>query len=193
MAEDNEFQQRIQQIEGLVHRVESLSDANARQTALELFQLIMELHGAGLDRMMGIAFDAGDTGRAIINRFADDELVASLLLLYGLHPLDLEGRVMAALEKVRPFLRSHGGSVELLGIADGVVRLRLGGGGSSTQALRQAVEEAVYNAAPDVTAIQVEEEASRPAPSTLVQLQIAPSKKADAKPAEKSREEFMVL
>jgi len=193
MAEDNEFQQRIQQIEGLVHKVESLSDPNARKTALELFQLIMELHGAGLDRMMNIAFDAGDTGRAIINSFADDELVSSLLLLYGLHPLDLEGRVMAALEKVRPLLRSHGGRVELLDVADGVVRLRLGGGGSSTQTLRQTVEEAVYAAAPDLVAIQVEEEASRPSPSALVQLQMAPNKPSAAKPVARNNEELLVL
>ena len=192
MAEDNEFQQRIQQIEGLVHKVEALTDESARKTALELFQLIMELHGAGLDRMMSIAFDAGEAGRTIIDRFGDDELVASLLLLYGLHPLNLEGRVMAALEKIRPALRSEGGRVELLGIAEGIVRLRLGGGGSSMQALRHAVEEAVYAAAPDLAAIEVEEEAGTPAPSALVQLQMAPGRKTGAKPV-KASEEFVVL
>ena len=153
----------------------------------------MELHGAGLDRMLGIAFDEGEAGRALIDRFGDDELVSSLLLLYGLHPLNLEGRVMAALEKIRPSLRLQGGRVELLGIAEGVVRLRLGGGGNSAQALRQAVEEAVYAAAPDLTAIQVEEEAGNPAPSALVQLQMAPGNKTGAKPGKTSGEEFVVL
>ncbi len=171
MIEDNEFQQRVQRIEGLVRRIETLTDANARAIALELFQSIMDLHGAGLERMMSIAFDAGDEGRRIIESFASDDLVSSLLLLYSLHPLDLEARVAAALEKVRPFVRSQGGSVELLGITDGVVRLRIEAGrgcSSSPQALRTAVEEALYDAAPDMAALQIE--ASQPAQSGLVQL-----------------------
>ena len=179
MLEDNEFQQRIKKIDVLVRKIESLSDANAKQSALELFQLIMDLHGAGLERMMSIAFDAGEEGRRIIDKYGSDDLVSSLLLLYGLHPLDLEARVMTALEKVRPMLRSHGGSVELLGIADGAVRLRLeqsgGGCGSSARAMRTAIEEAMYDAAPDMNGLQIEE-TERPSASGLVQLKMAGAK-----------------
>ena len=43
----------------------------------------------------------------------------------GSIPPILESRVEQALERVRPYLRSHGGNVEMLGIAEGVVRLRM--------------------------------------------------------------------
>ncbi|HKP13515.1 MAG TPA: NifU family protein [Blastocatellia bacterium] len=178
--EEREFQQRIQKIEALVRKVEGLADAEARANALELFQLVMDLHGAGVERMMNVVYEAGEPGRAIIDKLGQDELAGSLLLLYGLHPLDLETRVMQALDKLRPDLRSHGARAELLGVREGVVRLRLeqsaGGCGSSAQSLRAALEEAIYTAAPDITALEVEVGVAQPFASGLVQLVGASSK-----------------
>jgi len=87
--------------------------------------------------------------------------VGSLLLLYGLHPVDLETRVRGALEKTRPYLRSHGGNVELVDVDEsGAVRLRLQGSchgcPSSAMTLKLAIEQAIHDAAPDVTSISVE-------------------------------------
>ena len=83
-----------------------------------------------------------------------------MLLLYDLHPVDIETRVLAALEQVRPYLKSHGGNVEFLGLAEGVVHLRLEGHchgcPSSTATLRTTIEKAIYEAAPDVAGIEVE-------------------------------------
>jgi Fe-S cluster biogenesis protein NfuA len=160
MSEEKTFRQLCRRIEDLVARIETLADPNARANALELTQSLMELHGAGLERLMEIMADAGDIGFAMMDDFASDELVGSLLLLYGLHPHDLESRVLTALDKARPFLRSHGGDVELIGISEGVVRLRLAGScrscPSSAETLKRAVEKAIYEAAPDVTDILTE-------------------------------------
>jgi Fe-S cluster biogenesis protein NfuA/nitrite reductase/ring-hydroxylating ferredoxin subunit len=87
--------------------------------------------------------------------------VSSLLLLHGLHPLDLETRVAQALEQVRPYMRSHGGGVDLLEITgEGVIRLRLEGTchgcPSSRVTLKFAVEKAIYAAAPDAAGLEVE-------------------------------------
>lgn len=154
------MQQLIQRIDGLLHQLDTMPDPDARASAVELVQSLMELHGAGLERMMEISAESGVPGHAIIDGFARDDLVGGLLLLYGLHPLDLETRVMQALDKVRPYLESHGGNVEVLGIEDGVVRLRLQGSckscPSSSMTLKLAIEEAIYEAAPDVTAIEAE-------------------------------------
>src|SRR6185503_6402442 len=127
MHEEKEFQQRIQRVEELVRKIETVADSETRASAVELMQSLMDLHSAGLERMMEIAFQNGDAGSRIIDNFARDELVGSLLLLYGLHPLTLEERVIQALDNVRPYLRSHGGNVELLSVTDGVVRLKLEG------------------------------------------------------------------
>ncbi len=138
-----------------------------RASAEELVQTLLELHGAGIERMLDLIWESGDAGNAIIHEvLAQDELVSNLLLLHGLHPLDLESRVVQALDKVRPYLGSHGGNVELLGVEDGVVRLRLQGScdgcPSSQVTLKYAIEEGIYAAAPDVTAIEVEGVVERP-------------------------------
>lgn len=160
--DQQEIRRRMQRIEELVRRLEapigSEGASNLRDSSLELMRSLMELHGAGLERMMEIAFDSG--AGVIIDRFAEDDLVAHLLLLYDLHPADFETRVRRALEDVRHHLRSHGGSVELLSLTNGVVRLRLQGNchgcPSSAETLRQLIEQTIYEAAPDAQAIEVE-------------------------------------
>jgi Fe-S cluster biogenesis protein NfuA len=168
-----EFQRRTQKIERLLNTVESASDPHLRAVAVELMQSMMELHSAGLERMLEIAYEAGVPGNEIIERFAEDELTAGLLLLYDLHPLTIDTRIANALKKVRPFLQSQGGSVELLDVTEGSVRLRLAGScrscPSSTETLKLAIEKAIYEAAPDVIDIIAESSESAPA-SGLVQL-----------------------
>ena len=175
MHEEKDFQQRIQRVEELVRKIETVADPETRASAIELMQSLMDLHSTGLERMMEITFQNGEAGSQIIDNFARDELVGSLLLLYGLHPLTFEERVMQALDNVRPYLRSHGGNVELISVMDGVVRLRLEGSfngcGSSASTLRQAIEGAIYDAAPDIQTLEVEGGAAQQQPVTFVKLQ----------------------
>src|SRR6185295_615994 len=140
--------------------------------------LLAELYSAGLERMLEIVAGAG--AEELIGRFAADDLVSSLLILHGLHPQDAESRVAGALERVRPFLGSHGGDVRLLGVEDGVVRLRLEGNchgcPSSTVTMKLAIERAIEEAAPEVVRIEVEGVAEEtgieaaPAGDSLVQI-----------------------
>ena len=88
-------------------------------------QALLDLYGEGLAHIVE-EVAARDDG-TLAEAFAGDELVSQLLLLHGLHPVPLEDRVRGALEEVVPYLGSHGGGVELLGIEDGVVRLALQG------------------------------------------------------------------
>jgi Fe-S cluster biogenesis protein NfuA/nitrite reductase/ring-hydroxylating ferredoxin subunit len=91
---------------------------------------------------------------------AGDDRVGNVLMLHGLHPVDTLTRVQRALDSVRPYLASHGGDVELLGVDGGVVRLRLEGSckgcPSSAATLRTAIEEAITGFAPDVVEISAE-------------------------------------
>jgi Fe-S cluster biogenesis protein NfuA len=155
-----EFQQRLKGIEDLLGEIESAADPNLRTAVRELVQLVMDLHGAGLERMLELIRAPGDGGDTMVQKLARDELVASLLVLYGLHPLDMETRVTQALVKVSSRLRAHEGELELLSVRDGAVRLRLHanghGCGSTGQALKEMVEDAVYKAAPDVTSLVIE-------------------------------------
>ncbi len=178
MSEERAFQRLSQRVERLIARIEAAPDPNVRADALELTRSLMELHGAALDRLMEIVARAGASGYALMDDFAGDGLVASLLLLYGLHPYDVGTRVMKALDEARPFLQAHGGDVELLGVIDGTVRLRLVGNcrncSSSTMTLKLAIERAIYEVAPDVTEIVTEGQIALKEPATangLVQLE----------------------
>ena len=160
MAEDKKFSQRIQQIEELIKKIEAHSDPDIRASARELLQLLMEVHGAGLERIMETLWRS-QNGEALTDQLAKDNLVGPLLLLYGMHPVDLKTRILDALEKVRPYLRSHGGNVELIDISEnGDVRLRLQGScngcPSSAMTLKLAIEETIDEYAPDVNGLHVE-------------------------------------
>jgi Fe-S cluster biogenesis protein NfuA len=160
MTQEPEVRRRIEHLEVLIQNLEQLPDPAARDQARELVQTLLDFHGAAISTILARLAESGESGHALIASLADDELVSNLLLLYGLHPLDLETRVSQALEQVRPYLRTHKGDVELVGLVDGVVRLRMQGSchgcPSSAMTLKNAIEEAIYAAAPDVSAIEVE-------------------------------------
>jgi Fe-S cluster biogenesis protein NfuA len=162
MAQDTALQKQIQRIGAIVEQLESAADPHARALAKELLESLMALHGAGLERIFELASAAGEPGQTIIQNCGRDELVSSLLLLYGLHPDDLRTRVTRALEKSRSFLESHAAHAELLSIReDGSVTLRLhlksnGGCGSSAASVKSTFEAAIQDAAPDAASIVVE-------------------------------------
>jgi Fe-S cluster biogenesis protein NfuA/nitrite reductase/ring-hydroxylating ferredoxin subunit len=135
------------------------SGAAAYERAQQLVREVVGLYGAGLERIVALSELAGqDPG--VLERLAADDLVASLLLVHGLHPHDVHRRVSDALERVRPYLGSHGGDVDLLEVtADDVVRLAFKGSckscPSSAVTLELAVEDAVRAAAPEISSIEV--------------------------------------
>jgi hypothetical protein len=138
---------RGRRIESLVQKLETFPDAESRHTAHALLEAILELHGAGIERMLEIVYDSGESGKAAIRQFAGDGLVASLLVLHGLHPDDIETRVQHTLTK------SHS-QAELIGVFEGVVRVRLTGGGCG---LKDSIKAAIREAVPDAADVIVEE------------------------------------
>ena len=96
-------------------RIQTLLDADvgrrpvARERAEQLVREVVELYGAGLERIVAAVGD--QAGPRLVDRRFTDDLVASLLLVHGLHPHDVHRRVSDALDRVRPYLGSHGGDV----------------------------------------------------------------------------------
>jgi len=169
-VEDREL---IGRVEGLLEALESLSDPRARDTALETVQAVLELYGAGLERIVG------RVGELQATALATDELVEHLMLLHGLHPVSVEDRVRDALEGVRPYLGSHGGDVELVGVSDGVALVRMQGScegcPASAMTLKLAIEDAILKAAPDVESVEAEAEGGAqdaPAANGLLQIEM---------------------
>ena len=171
LIDDQGLQERVARMETLLEEIETLPDRNARSKAAEVVGVLLDLYGEGLARMMEVVAEGEERERAF-DAFAEDELVSHLLLLHGLHPLDLKTRVIMALEEVRPYLQSHGGNVELLGVKEGVARLQMQGScsgcPSSTVTLRLAIEEAIQKTAPDLKGIEAEGVAEEPKPAPTI-------------------------
>ncbi|MFZ0667550.1 MAG: NifU family protein [Acidimicrobiales bacterium] len=161
-----------ERIELLLDQLQSNSDSGCFDLASEILSLVSELYGAGLSRVVELAQERSPEFVTILT---EDELVASLMLVHGLHPDTLEARVQGALEKVRPLLGAHAGDVELLDIdpGAGAVRIRLLGScdgcPSSSVTLQLAVERAITEAAPEIVIIDVDEpSATEPTPIPVI-------------------------
>ena len=165
-------------IEELIRALEALSDTRAREQAKELVQVVLDLHGAGLARLIELTTTTGAAGQTLLDAFADDDQVRSLLLLHGLHPRDLESRVERAVEKMHPFLGTHGLRLELLQSGEELVRLKLHGNWQdknlSAKTLKRDIEAAILDAAPDAARVEVEGLAEPPARPTEVFVPVPP-------------------
>lgn len=152
--------ERVGRIESLISEIETSADAATTENVRELVDVLLDVHGAALEHLLDATFASG--GQPAVDAAARDELVGSLLLLHGLHPQSQAVRVQQALEGVRPYLKSHGGNVELLEVTEeGIVRLSLHGScdgcPSSAATLKSTIEAAVHGAAPDILRIEVVE------------------------------------
>ena len=167
MADGRDFREDMQRIGGLVQEIEAIADPAVRAATKGLVQSLMDLHGAALEKALDIVADAGEPGMSIIDRLGRDALVSSVLILYGLHPEDIETRVVKAVDRVRPQLRKQGCEVELLGVNDGAIRLRVETGshtcGSTAKTVQATLEGAMYDAAPDMASLVIEGLEEKPA------------------------------
>jgi len=157
--DNSEFQAQTQRVEKMVQRVDALPDNQARATALELLQSVMDLHGAAMSRIVELLSE-GEAHHASLAKLAADPLMCGLFVLYGIHPWTLEERITGAFEKLRPQLQKEGGDVQLLGISDATVRAKIQTRAhalaGSPEKMRNAVEQAVLEAAPEVVRVIVE-------------------------------------
>jgi Fe-S cluster biogenesis protein NfuA len=174
MTDTKDFQAKVQRIGDLVAELETIQDREARAGAKALMQLVLDLHSAALERVLEIVAKDTSCGQRAIDELGDDALVSSLLVLYGLHPLDLESRVLRAIEKVGPRVSKGGGELELLGIENGVVRVQIAipghSCGSTAKTLKSMVEDAIFEAAPDLTELVVEGGDEKPGSTGFVPL-----------------------
>jgi Fe-S cluster biogenesis protein NfuA len=158
---DSHFQRQLGRMEELIHALDATADSPICRQARELVQIVLKMHAGALEHMLDSIHHNPLTGQQLIDCLADDPLISNVLVLHGLHPLDLETRVRHALESVKPRLGLHGGDVDLISVSpDGVVKLRLEGNchgcPSSRVTLKSSIEEAIYAAAPDISALEVE-------------------------------------
>jgi hypothetical protein len=161
VANGTEFQEKVRQLGQLIMQFDQKPENHQKTACKELVQLLMDVHGAGLDRIMEIVFENEAAGPAIIDKLGQDSVTSSLLLLYSLHPDDLETRVNKAIERMRPRLRKVSYGVDLTSVNEGAVEVRVTSTsnghscGSTARDARAIVEEGLYELAPDVTSLEI--------------------------------------
>ena len=153
--------QQSQRIQELIEQIDALPDQNAREMMQECIQEILSFYGHGLKRILGLISKEGNaTPAAIYNNLIDDSFVSGLLLIHDLHPLDLKTRLHQALTKVKPYMDSHGGSVEIVSLENGSAKLKLSGScdgcPSSSVTLELGIKQAVEELCPDLVSLEVE-------------------------------------
>jgi Fe-S cluster biogenesis protein NfuA len=157
---EKDFQGRVQKIGELVQELDSIGDPAVRARAKQLVQSLLELHGAGLERILELIFQHGEGSAQIIDELGQDSLVSSLLILYGLHPEELHTRVERKLGQVESKLRKAGAEAELIATDDGNVRVQVKidqhACGSTARTVQSMIEDALYEAAPDLKSIVIE-------------------------------------
>lgn len=159
MANSSEFQEQVRRLGQLISQFDQMPEGPQKVACKELVQLLMDVHGVGLDRMMEVVFESGDVGPSIIEKLGQDSIAGSLLLLYSLHPDDIETRVNKAMERMRTRLRKLACTADLVRIDEGVVRIQITttghSCGSSAKDIKAIVEEGVYELAPDLVALEI--------------------------------------
>jgi Fe-S cluster biogenesis protein NfuA len=141
----------VDELEGMLAEIDD-------ERALAAISGLLQLYGAALRKIVERVRDRPE----LVREFAADDAIGPLLLLHDLHPDTLNDRVGAALDSVRPYLGSHGGDVELIGVDGDVVRVRLSGTcngcAASSVTLKSAIEDAVRATAPEITRVEAEEQ-----------------------------------
>jgi len=138
-------------------------DEDERVRTFGLLDAVDTVHRVAMARLGAVL------GEAEVARLRDaDPTLAWLLDAYGVGA-DEPAQARAALDEVGPYVESHGGHIELLGVADGVVRLHLAGAcagcSGSTATLTGPLEDALRRAMPSFARLEVtEDEAAAHAP-----------------------------
>jgi Fe-S cluster biogenesis protein NfuA/nitrite reductase/ring-hydroxylating ferredoxin subunit len=170
----HELQELSSRIETLLDEFGGPSDLVAQARAESLVRAVMDLYAAGLARVVELT-----EGSEVLRRLADDELVAGLLLLHDLHPDPVDARIQRALDRVRPYLGSHAGGIDYLGVDDvGVAHLTLQGScsgcPSSSVTVTMTIETAILEVAPEVVSVDVVGVVAAPKPKPLLQIGLRP-------------------
>ncbi len=166
----DEFQHLLEWLGAGIERMEEIEDEKTREEVFALLEGIDVLHRQGLGRILELVGSLA--GQQTVERVSRDPVVRTLLEMYDLPEADERTQVERALEPVYPYFQSHGGKLEVLGVEDGRVRVRLSGScegcpGTETT-LKRVVEEALREGFPGFRELVAEE--PPPARENIVQL-----------------------
>lgn len=160
----------LERIDEARNRLERSSNGEAQAVARELLGAVMDLHGLALARALTLA-QSGVAGDDLAQRFVEDDYVAAVMLLHGLHPEDPETRLHKKLSAMRAHWGVRGFRVELLAVKRGAAKAKVHWSNVVTSVERSAllreIEDVLTDVAPDLDLIALEEVDAAPAHAHL--------------------------
>ncbi len=172
VREDVSYFEVLGRISELSEELTNHPDPAVAERVGELLDWYDAFHRDGLTRLVDMV--RSWRGEIFLESVAADAIAGTLLAAYGLGEepttkAEAEDAVAAALDEVRPYAESHGGSIELQSVADGVVKVRMLGScdgcPSSSATLTYGVEEALRKHWADFRRLEVVEDAPEAAPA----------------------------
>jgi hypothetical protein len=153
------LRQCLQRLEGLVETLDRIDDADARTAAQALLETMLDLHGLALARILTLCHGARDEG-ALMAGLIEDDYVAAVMLLHGLHPVDPETRLRNKLAEMRSHWGARGVRADIVDVDRSSARVRVMRTNDETlpdiELLKQELEDSLTEAAPDLDEIAIE-------------------------------------
>ena len=174
MAEQSGLREASERLDALLREVDTHADPAARQRASEIVELLMTLHRAALDRVLTLAADPAAGGPALVAQIGDDPIAGPILLAHDLHPHSVEVRVSRTVERLRPVIAARGCRVENVRVEPPAAHLVVKGlaavQAEAAASLRQAIESAILERAPELTSVVFDARPGEVAVSGLIQI-----------------------
>jgi hypothetical protein len=157
VAPDTQRRRPGDEVARLIEEAEAVTGPVAWPRVEALVAALVALYGEGLERTLACARAAAREGESLDVLLAKDELVSSLLMLHDLHPLTIEMRIEAALERVRTELPGAAALV-LTRVDNGVVKLKVAPDTAPTTRAPPTtiVAREIERDAPEVLGVEVE-------------------------------------
>lgn len=145
------------ELDSLIQQLEHHPDQDVQRLALQLLDRVDALHRLGLTALIEALRDGNAAGP--MQRAIDDPPSRFLLQLYDLLPGDDPGPIEIALDEVRSRTVARGDQVALVGVSDGVPRIRAtGADAGAIESLRELVVAVLREHFPALQTVRFEEQ-----------------------------------
>lgn len=170
----NEIQARGDRVAQLLEEARGACGPNTWPSVERLLEAIFRLQAEALG---WVVERAAAEAPALLAAMQEDELLASLLRLHGLHPEAVERRIVRGLERIRPRLGVQVRDLALWAI-DAEGRATIGvtpkeGAQADAEAIERAIREAVLEEAPELAEVRIVDERVRRASAGMASLKVS--------------------
>ncbi len=166
-VDSDEVRRATTSMEGIIDELED-APGDVRDRSMAMLNVVLDLHEAGLAQVMGVLDPGLRPPAALTADIAHDHLVASVLLIHGLHPEPVRDRLERLLDELRRSSEPVA-TVRVVALDHDGVHLRVDGASENdAYRLRLTVERALADRMPDLTAVHIDGGAEPVQPTSVL-------------------------